>query len=80
MNASTQLMLLDSEGHRLDVRIEQALAALKPRLQRAMISSRIRPFQRPAWNAVKYASGNAMIKHRIVASGRVEVERRNCSA
>ena len=44
-----------------------------------MISSRMRLFQRPAWNAVKYASGNPMIRHSSVEIPAYRIERPNCT-
>ena len=44
-----------------------------------MISSRMKFFQRPAWNAVKYASGNAMIRHSRVEMPAYTIERPNCT-
>jgi hypothetical protein len=35
---------------------------------------------RPALNAMKYASGNAMMKHRTVAVAAYPSDRRNCSS
>jgi hypothetical protein len=44
-----------------------------------MISSRIRPLNRPALYAVKYASGKEMTRQRIVAMPAYRIERPNCS-
>jgi hypothetical protein len=44
-----------------------------------MISSSITFFQRPALNAMKYASGNEMIRQRIVAVPAYSIERTSCS-